>query len=70
MSVILIDSVYRKDKNYYSQVFLGKYNDSDDSYNDDSDKKILMILMKKIKCINLFEEEILEIVFQVLQVPS
>ena len=40
----MIDSVYRKDENYYPKVFLEKYNsnnsysvDSDEEYFDDSD---------------------------------
>ena len=46
--IILIDSIYIKDKSYHPQVFLGKrianFNGdievfSDDSYNKDSDKE-------------------------------
>ena len=53
--VILIDFVCRKDENYYPKVFLEKHNFnekikiySDDSYNVDLMKNILMILVKKI----------------------
>ena len=57
----MTDSVYRKDENYYPQVFFKKTtihsddsNDSSDS--NDSNKKISMkeIQMKKIKYINLY----------------
>ena len=63
ISVILIVSVYIKDKNYYSQVFLEKYKyvrekkmsnfitDNIEINSDDSDEKTRM---KKIKSINLF----------------
>ena len=65
--MILIDSVYIKDKNYYPQVFLGKYKHvirkkrsyfityDIKSYFDDSDEKTEM---KKIKCISLLLKEI------------
>ena len=61
----MIDSIYKKDGNYYPKVFLEIYNFNDDieiyadeensDDSDDSDKKIEMnkILMKKIKCIDL-----------------
>ena len=68
--VILIDSVYRKDKNYYSQVFLEKYNFNDDieiysdeEYSDDSDDADEKIQMneensnEKIKCLDLYQKE-------------
>ena len=79
--VILIDSVYRKDENYYPKVFLEKYNlitteekmsifndnvkiysnDSDEEYSDDSgdsdeEKSDRKIRMTKIRCINLFNK--------------
>ena len=58
-NVILIDSVYRKDKNYYLKVFLEKYN-SNDSYNVHSDysdgsyekSPMKKIRMKKMKFID------------------
>ena len=64
--VLLIDSVYRKDKNCYLKVFSENcsFNDSynegyDEEYFGDSDnsyEKILSkkIRMKKIKCIDSF----------------
>ena len=51
----LIDSVYRKDKDHYSKVFLEKYNFNDsciiDSGSDDTYEKIPMkrISLKKIE---------------------
>ena len=58
ISVILIDSVYKKDRNYYYQVRLEKFKKySDDSDEEYSDEKILM---KKNKYINLFWEKILK----------
>ena len=38
-NIIQLNSVYRKDENYYRKVFLEKYNfnDSDEEYFDDSD---------------------------------
>ena len=54
-NVILIDSVYRKDENYYPKVILEKYNyngsynvDSDEEYSDDCDDSYEKIPMKKI----------------------
>ena len=57
ISVIVIDSVYIKDKNYYPQVFLEKYkhvlrrNKTSYSVTDDIEIyfMILMILMKKFR---------------------
>ena len=58
ISVILIDSVYKKDRNYYYQVRLEKFKKySDDSDEEYSDEKMLM---KKNKYINLFLEKILK----------
>ena len=73
MSVILIDSVYIKDKNSYPQVFLEKYEhvvrkkkrsylitDDMEIYSDgsdDSDDSDEKTEMKKIKCISLFLKE-------------
>ena len=51
ITVILIDSVYRKDENYYPKVFLKNIIHSDDSNENISTKEIRM---KKIKCINLY----------------
>ena len=46
----LIDSVYRKDKDHYSKVFLEKYNFNDSCIIDSgSDDKCEKIPMKKIK---------------------
>ena len=60
-SVILIDSVYRKDETYYPKVFLENYNFndyieiySDEEYSDNSDEKIQI---NKIKCIYLYLEK-------------
>ena len=52
--VILIDSVYRKDENSYSEVFFKKYHSPDDS--NDSNEKLSMkkIRMKKTECISLY----------------
>ena len=54
-NVILIDSIYRKDENFYPKVILEKYNsndsysvDSDKEYSDDSDDSYEKISMKKI----------------------
>ena len=82
----MIDSVYRKDENYYRTVFLEKYtfNDVIEIYFDDSDEENSddKIEMKKVECIILFLEKkvtasavILKheknfFVFQALQVPS
>ena len=57
ISAILIDSVYRKDKNYYPQVFLVKYGyvvkeDSDEENSDDSDKE--NSFLEKIKKLLFF----------------
>ena len=59
--VILIDSIYRKDENYYLKVLLenNNFNDcigiySDDKYSDDTNEKIKM---NKIKCIDLYLEK-------------
>ena len=53
MPAKLIDSVYRKDENYYPKVFLEKIVIHSDDPNDsnDSNKKIPT---KKIKCIKLY----------------
>ena len=64
ISVIFIDSVYIKNKNYYLQVFLEKYKyvsrETDvEIYSDDSDEENSneKIQMKKIKYINsLFQK--------------
>ena len=64
ISVIFIDSVYIKNKNYYLQVFLEKYEyvsrETDvEIYSDDSDEENSneKIQMKKIKYINsLFQK--------------
>ena len=50
MPVTLIDSVYRKDENYYPKVFLEKkiiYSDESNDFNDSNEKT----QTKKIKCI-------------------
>ena len=64
--MILINSVYIKNKNYYHQVFLEKYElllekkrsyfltDNIEVYSDDSDEKTQM---KTFKYINLFLKE-------------
>ena len=64
--MILIDSVYIKDKNYYPQVFLEKYKHivrkkrshillmTTEIYSDDSDEEAQM---KTVKYINLFLKE-------------
>ena len=69
ISVMLIDLVYIKDKNYYPQVFLKKYKhfvrkkrsyfitDGTEIYSDDSDDSDEKTKMKKIKCISLFSKE-------------
>ena len=57
----MIDSIYRKDENYYPKVFWESYNFndyvkiySDEEYSDDSDNKIQI---SKIKCIDLYLEK-------------
>ena len=68
--MILIASVYIKDKNYYLQVFLEKYDyvvrekkmsnfisDNIEIYSDDSDDSDEKIEMRKTKYINLFLKE-------------
>ena len=77
-NVILIDSVYRADENYYPKFYLEKCNsndslnvESDEEYFDDFDdsyEKITMkkvpsekTQMKKIKSINLFLEETIDL---------
>ena len=68
--MILVDSVYEKDKNYYPQVFLEKYNrvvwkekekyfitDDIDIYSADSDDSDEKTEMKKIKFIDSFLKE-------------
>ena len=51
--MILIDSVYRKDENYYPKVFLEKkiiYSDESNDFNDSNEKT----QTKKIKCIKKY----------------
>ena len=68
--MILTDSVYMKDKNYYPQVFLEKYKpvvrkkkrsyfitDYIKIYSDDYDDSDGKTQMKTIKCINSFLKE-------------
>ena len=61
----MIDSVYRKDKNYYSKVFLEKCNIKnkikkyfDDSYNVDSGNSDEKITTKKIQTKKIRMEKI------------
>ena len=53
--MILIGSIYIKDKNYHPEVFLEKYKhvvtDNVEIYSDDSDQKTEI---KKVKYINYF----------------
>ena len=70
LSVILVDSVYIKDKSYHPQVFLEKYKhvvrrkkrsyfitDDIEIYSDDSDNSDEKTQIKAIKYINLFLKE-------------
>ena len=74
LQVILIDSVFRKDKMSNFSDGIEIY--SDDSYNVDSDKECShdsddydnehfdgKMLVKKIKCMNLFSEKKKKIIF-------
>ena len=53
MSVIFVESVYRKDGNYYPKAFLEKNIIHSDDCNDSNDSNE-KIPTKKIKCINLY----------------